>query len=355
MIKIPLTTIIERIKEKSNLSEAEIKERIHQKLEQLYGLVSEEGAAHIVANELGVKLYEPSGKLQIKNVLSGLRNVEVAGKVIKKYDVRNFDTGERKGKVGSFLIGDETGVIRIVLWNSMADSLETIKEGDIVRVKSGYVKENNDRKEIHLNDKSALIINPEGETIGAIKQQEERAKAVRKKISDLKDNEENIELFGTIVQVFDPRFFEMCPTCNKRVKLRDDGFYCDEHNKVEPTYSYVLNIFLDDNYETIRAVFWRNQLQRLLGKTHEQILALREGSFEDVKNDLLGKQIKVIGRAVKNEAFDRVEFVPALVFVEIDPEEELERLKQEEKEQKSEKKEKVVSSEELETYDEEVI
>jgi replication factor A1 len=369
MIKVPVATIIDRIREKTSLSESEIRERIDSKLEQLYGLVSEEGAAHIIANELGVKLYEPAGKLQIKNVLSGLRNVEVVGKVIKKYEIRNFDTGQRKGRVGSFLIGDETGIIRIVLWNDMVDNFEKIKEGDIVKVKSGYVKDNNERKEIHLNDKSEILVNPAGEKVGELKQSQERVSAIRKKISELKENEDNIELFGTIVQVFDPRFFEMCPVCNKRAKLREDGFYCDEHNKVEPSYSYVMNIFLDDNFDTIRTVFWKNQMQRLLGMSHEQVLTFKDGSFEGMKQDLLGKQIKLIGRTVKNEAFDRMEFIPALVFNEPDPEEELERLKQEEKEQKpvketkstketvqkSEKKETVVSSDDIETYDTEEI
>ena len=69
MIKIHLSQIIEKIKEKSALTEEEINSRIKQKMEQLSGLISEEGAAHIIANELGIKLFEAvSGKLQIKNI-----------------------------------------------------------------------------------------------------------------------------------------------------------------------------------------------------------------------------------------------------------------------------------------------
>jgi len=40
------------------LPEAEIKGKISEKVQQLYGLVSEEGAAHIIANEYGIKIFE---------------------------------------------------------------------------------------------------------------------------------------------------------------------------------------------------------------------------------------------------------------------------------------------------------
>ncbi len=330
MINVPLNTIIEKIKESSDLSEQQIKDKIKDKLEQLSGLISEEGAAHIIANELGIKLYEPSGKLQIKNILAGQRNVEVVGKVQRKFEVRDFDTGERKGKVGSFLIADETGLIRVVLWNDMTEQLEKINEGDIVKLKSGYVRENNNRKEIHLNEKSSLDINPEGEKIENVKTE---PVSTRKKISELQGDEQDIELLGTIVQVYDPRFFEVCPECGKRVQQKDDGFYCQEHNKVEPTHSYVTNIFLDDGSDNIRVVFWRNQTQKLFNKTNDEILAMKDGSFEEAKNDLLGNIIKVLGRSSKNEVFNRVEFVPNLVYVNPNPEEEIKRLEKESKEE----------------------
>jgi len=117
MIKMPYNDILEKIKEKSGLSEEEIKEKIDTKLKQLSGLISKEGAAHIVANELGVKLFDAlGGKLQIKNILAGMRSVEVVGKVLRVFELREFNSKGRAGKVASFVIGDETGTIRIVMW-----------------------------------------------------------------------------------------------------------------------------------------------------------------------------------------------------------------------------------------------
>ena len=79
MIKIPYEEIILKINEKTKMSVNEIEDRTEAKLKQLSGLISKEGAAHIIANELGVKVFEPlSGRLQIKNILTGL-NQSLAG------------------------------------------------------------------------------------------------------------------------------------------------------------------------------------------------------------------------------------------------------------------------------------
>lgn len=325
LIKIPLSDIIEKIKKETNLSDEEINTKLDEKLKELSGLVSKEGAAHIIANELGVKVFDSfSGRLQIKNILTGMRDVETVGKVQQISEVREFQTENRKGKVAWFILGDETGTIRVVLWGSQADNVPNLEKDSIVKIVSGYVKENNNIKEIHLNEKSELIINPEGEKIGEVKQ----TLPVRKGINDLQENDENVEIFGTIVQVFDPRFFEICPECNKRARQRETSFVCEEHGEIKPNYSYVLNVFLDDGTDNIRAVFFRNQAERLLAINKDDILKYKDEpeKFEEVKTKLLGEQIKIVGRINKNEMFDRLEFIARFVYPNPDPKEEIERL-----------------------------
>ncbi len=328
MIKIPLSQIIEKIKEKAAISEDEINSKITQKMEQLSGLISKEGAAHIIANEFGIKLFEEtSGKLQIKNILGGMRDVETVGKVQQIFPINEFQRKDgSSGKVASVIIADETGSIRIVLWGSQTDVVKDVKEDDIVKVISGYVRENNNRLEVHLNEKSKLIVNPEGESIGEVKQYV----STRKKINELEENDNDVELLGTIVQAFEMRFFEVCPECNKRIRQREEGFFCGEHNIVKPSYSYVLNTVLDDGTETIRAIFFRRQAENLLEMSQEQILEYKDApeKFEDVKNNLLGNMVKVVGRVNKNELFGRLEFITRLVF-KADPKEEIERLEKE--------------------------
>ena len=100
MIKIPYEEIVLKINEKTNTPVSEIEIKVENKLKQLSGLISREGAAHIIANELGVKIFEPlSGKLQIKNILTGMRDVETVGKVLQVYDTREFMRGDALSKV----------------------------------------------------------------------------------------------------------------------------------------------------------------------------------------------------------------------------------------------------------------
>jgi replication factor A1 len=330
MIQMPLEQAISKIKEASGLSEEEIKGKIDAKLDQLSGLVSKEGAAYIIANELGVKLFEQtSGKLQIKNILTGMRDVETVGKVTRKFEVREFQRKDgNTSKVGSFMIGDETGIIKIVCWGSQADELAKFNEGDIVQVSSGYIRENNNYKEIHLNDKSKLNINPEGVTITVAEASSiERPAATRIKINELKEDSNNVELMGTIVQSFEPRFFEVDPVSGKRVRAEDGVFKNANGETVTPDYSYVMNAVLDDGTETVRTVFFRQQVEQLLGKNKEEVLSFKDNlpSFESVKTELLGKQILVSGRASKNTMFDRIEFVTNNV-TNPDPSKEIEKI-----------------------------
>jgi len=332
MISMPLSQIKQKIIEKSSLSEEELDSKIKEKMDKLSGLISEEGAAHIIANELGIKIFEAiSGKLQVQNILAGMRNVDVTGKVVRKYEVREFSTEKRTGKVASFLIADETGIIRVVLWNDQTDLFEKFNEGDIVKITGAYARENMNRKELHLRDDSKLEVNPKGVTITAAASTSEATAAVRKTIKELTENDQNVEVLATIVQLFDPKYFELCPECNKRVRLRDDAFMCEKHGKVEPNFSYVMNCFLDDGSDNIRAVFWRDQVQKLMGKTHEELLAFKDKlpELEPVKTDLLGNIVKVTGRIKKNETFDRLELVSTDIFKDVNPNEELEKLKKE--------------------------
>src|SRR3989338_7421691 len=109
MIKLAYNDIISLLIEKTGLTKQVLEAKIQAKLDSLSVFISKEGAAHIIAHELGVKLFEQfTGQLKIKNILAGMRTVETLGKVLQVYEIREFKTDKREGKVGSFLLGDET-------------------------------------------------------------------------------------------------------------------------------------------------------------------------------------------------------------------------------------------------------
>jgi hypothetical protein len=327
MFKLSYPEIVEKITQKTGMSVDEVEELVKQKLDQLSGLISKEGAAHIIANEKGIKLFDQvSGTLKIKSILSGMRGVETVGRVTNVFEVRKFKTETREGQVGSFTMGDDTGIIRVTLWNSQADNLRKIKVGDNIKISSAYVRENNGRRELHLNDNSQIGINPSGLVVPEVKP----FVSVRKKISELKPDDQDIDLLGSVVNVFNPNFFEVCPKCGKRIRSDATGrFVCEAHGPIVPSLAYVLNIVIDDGSSSIRTACYRNQVLKLFNSDDLTFIKIKDNpqNFEEMKNELLGNLIRVVGRTKVNSMSNELEFVANVVFTNPDPEEELAKLK----------------------------
>lgn len=316
MIGLSYQDIIEKIKKEAKLSDSDIEIKIKEKLRKLSDLISKEGAAHIVANELGIRLLDFDFK--INKLRIGMSSVNIVAKVLNIYSVREFKT-TREGKVANLLIGDDSGIIKLVLWDIDQIRLiedEKLKEGDVIKIRNGYVRNNNGFNELHLGTRGQININPEGVEIKVVGKTQS-IDYTRKKICDLNVNE-IAGVFGTIVQVFEPRFYDACPECGKKV---NEG-RCDEHGAVSSVDVPILNCFFDDSTDNIRVVAFRNQVERLLGSNTEEVLRFKDNlpEFDKKRDELLGKQLVIVGRVVKNEMFDRKELM-AQRIVDVDPEE----------------------------------
>ena len=224
MIGFTYEQIVSKIKEAKGLSDDEIDKRVKEKLSKLSDLISKEGAAHIVANELGINLYDSLQKARrykIKDVIPMMRNIEVAGKVLKVYDTRSFSKNGREGRIGSFMVGDETGRMRVVIWDEklikMIDEGK-VKEDVTVLAKNVYVKDNNGFKEVHMGNGCTLDVNPEGLVVGEIKTGDNAPAVEHKSIADLKEGD-FAKVNGTVVNLYEPKFYNACHQCNKKVKL----------------------------------------------------------------------------------------------------------------------------------------
>lgn len=310
MLRITYDEIIRRIKEERGLSDVEINVKIDAKLKQLSGLISREGAAHIIANELGLKLFPDVNKkrYKVKELVEGLRVNELVGKVVRKYEVREYKTQNREGKVASFFIADETGSIRIVLWDlHHIETFEKFSEGDIIKVVGGVVRDNQGFKEIHLSGRNELFVNPQGEEVNVAVQMP-KLEFGSKKIKDL--NAGNfVKILGTVVQVFEPRFYDACPECNKKVVPDGDKFRCEQHGHVPVKLVPIVNMMMDDGTDSIRVVLFRDLASKVFGLTDITSLRDNPADFEGKKSELLGKILFVSGRVSKNDMFDRFELM----------------------------------------------
>jgi len=324
MFGLTYEDIFERILKETKISEEELNEKISQKISQLSDLISKEGAAQIVANQLGVKLGEAvtNKKLKINEIPKGVSAVDALGKVIQIYGVRNFNRNGREGKVANLVIGDETGTIKVVIWEErLIRDIEEgeIKEGDIIKVRNAYSKVNNGFNELHLGSKSQMETNPKGEKIGEVQSRVvvEKPQAILTKIDLLKEGM-FVELQGTVVQLFEPRHYLACPECNRKVQQNGDGYSCNTHGKINPKKLAIVNMFFDDGTNNIRVVCFSNQIEQLFGRSNEDLLEVASNSFEKLKEEVLGKQLSISGRVTKNTMMDRLEFMSANIK-DLDP------------------------------------
>src|SRR3989344_1779635 len=311
MYKATYEDIVKRIKEEKNISNDEIESRVNSKIKQLNDLISRDGAAYIVANELGIKIFDLSKKrYKVNELMTGISNIEILVKIVQKNEVIEYKKQDRQGKVQSLLVGDETGAIRIVIWDeSQIKSMEEVNEGDILLVRNGYVRENNGFKEVHLNKSSSIQLNPENEFVGNVFINLQK-RLQKKKIKDLKLGD-NVSIVGTIVQLFEPKFYPACPECNKKLTLNGDKYKCDVHGNVKENFNPILNLFFDDGTDNIRVVAFRDNVSKILKLDDKEVLNLKEdiNKFSDARERLLGSQIIINCKVVRNDMFDRLEFI----------------------------------------------
>ena len=162
--------LLDNLVKKSGKKKEELSKLISEKVNELSGLISDEGAIYIIANELGVRLDSERPKkeanlVKIEEVTEPKTPVSLVCKVIRKYDRVSFSSKNGgEGSVQSILVGDESGIIRIVFWNDKTEILDNVHEGDVLKIINAYTKENNnsERIEIHYGQYSDVEVNPKG-------------------------------------------------------------------------------------------------------------------------------------------------------------------------------------------------
>ena len=288
--------IIERISKISGLDKDEIDRRVEAKRAKLSGLISKEGAAQVVAAELGISF--DNEKLKIDEILPGMKRLQVSGKIIRLFPVRSFTTKKGdEGKVVNFIIADNTSNMKVVLWDTNHIELVengTLKEGSVVEIINGSVREN----EIHLGSFSEIKLSDE--KFGEVKT-ERSAKG--KKISDLSVGD-YVSIRAFIVQGFEPKFFYVCPECRKKAVQEGNSFNCAEHGKVAGERRALITLVIDDGTESIRAVLFHENLPKIGITELEDIERL---SYQ--REDLLGKEFVFSGNVRTNKFFNNSELV----------------------------------------------
>jgi replication factor A1 len=87
----------------------------------------------------------------------GISDVNLVGEVLSTEDVRTFDRDDgSEGQVSNLVLGDETGRVRVTLWDDQAETAVDLDPGEVVEVVDGYVRERDGSLELHVGDRGAV-------------------------------------------------------------------------------------------------------------------------------------------------------------------------------------------------------
>ena len=137
---------------------------VEQKKQESHGLLSDEGAIRLVAQQLSLAPLPGAGMTdqRVASVHAGLNNSTITGQIISVSEVREFQrTDGSQGKVLRMRVGDGSGEITCVFWDNLADMVarEGLASGSQVRLLHGYTKNGMDGEvEFHLGSRASFQI-----------------------------------------------------------------------------------------------------------------------------------------------------------------------------------------------------
>ena len=147
--------------------------------------------------EEGVLPLEPlSHWTKIGELKDGMRGVSTAGKVISIGESREFTRKDgTKGRVASVVLEDETGIVRLSLWDDDVNSLSDMPIGAVVAVENGYTRAGYGNSiDLNVGRLGTMKINPSDVHVETL----DSADRVTQ-ISDLKEGQNNITVEGQLL------------------------------------------------------------------------------------------------------------------------------------------------------------
>jgi replication factor A1 len=194
------------------------------------------------------------GSATADSLSMGQSDVNLRGLVLDTDEVRTFSRDDgTEGRVSNLTLGDETGRIRVTLWDEQADRAEELEPGTSVEVVDGYVRERDGSLELHVGDR------------GAVEEVDEPVDFVPETtpIADL-ELDTTVDIAG-VIRSADP----------KRTFDRDDG-----------TEGQVRNVRVQDQTGDIRVAMWGAKADRDVGPGDEVYLGdveIQDGWKEDLE------------------------------------------------------------------------
>ncbi len=167
---------------------------------------------------------------------------------------RKSDSSE--GKVMSMIVADETGSIRLVFWDDLAEQMEGVEEGEVIRITGAYTRKGrSDELEVHSGRSSKIERNIDEEIDAVSVEAPRREPLGRKTIDEMTVGMRDVDLEGKVFRVFPVTEFE-----------REDST-----GRVQNV------IVVDESEQSIRAAFWDDDVEKIQNLTERDIIRIEHG------------------------------------------------------------------------------
>jgi len=258
----------------ADVSSEEFAEMVAEKVEEMGGLADDETAAMLVAHELEDEGGEVEG---IADIEPGMDEVKFVAKIVSIGEKRTFerDGDQPDGQVVNVEVADETGRIRLSLWDEMAEgAIETLEEGEVLRI-AGRPKEGYNGVEVSA-DKAEI---EPGVDIDV-------SLTDSYTVEDLSMGLSDVNLVGELLDVDD----------DYRTFDRDDG-----------TEGRVANVAIGDDTGRIRVTLWDEATDLLEELAAGEVVEVVDGYVREREGDL---ELHVGSRGTIEAVDEDVQFVP---------------------------------------------
>jgi replication factor A1 len=265
--------VIAKISEKTGKTTEEINELIRAKKNKFSGLLTEFGAACLIAKEHGIELEnEPKKNIKIAELKAGMNNVDIICKIKTIFPAKEFEKNGKKRKLQNMIIEDDTGETLATLWNGDIEKLENLNviKGEKIKISNCYVSEYNNKTQISLNYNSTIS-----------KEENTDMEKQFKKLKELEPGMQSIDIKAEVRKIFNIRNFD---TPKAKGKL--------------------ITFILGDEETEIRATAWNEKAEEMTKILEDETIIIENAYTKQGMNGNteinLGKNARII-RQKKNQ------------------------------------------------------
>ena len=212
---------------------------------------------------------------RVEDLALGASDVDLVGQVLDTDSIRTFDRDDgSEGRVANLTLGDETGRVRVTLWDDKADLADEFEAGEVVEVGDGYVRERDGDLELHVGDR------------GTVERVDEDVEYVPE-TTDIADLEidEVVDIGGGVIETDPKRTFD-----------RDDG-----------SEGRVANLTVGDETGRVRVTLWDDKADLADEFEAGEVVEVGDGYVRERDGDL---ELHVGDRGTVERVDEDVEYVP---------------------------------------------